>query len=225
MQKLYPLLGKIFIVLVILGGLALAGRYLTQSGVLNTTILNNPTPSPVAETTNSESNNYNLEVINTPLPAGEAKIITAGLDKSSGLVFSKYQIGLLTGWSEQHESKNEGVPVDTLNITKGEYSISIFQAATGGAICLYPGDAPFEGPSSTYDIFTELVTKDSISLRRSGTDEGSGNSEGFTVCQKSSDSSYQQPTGYGHIQITTPVEPSNSDLAEIDSMLKSLKKI
>ena len=196
-----------------------------RSTVLNTSILNNPTPSPITELTNSESNNYNLEVINTPLPASEGKTITAGLDKSSGLVFSKYQISILTGWSEKHESKNEGVPVDTLNITKDEYSISIFQAATGGAICLYPGDEPFEGPSSTYDMFTQLVTKDSISLRRSGTDEGSGNSEGFTVCQKSPDGSYQQPTGYGHIQITTPIDPTSSDLAEIDNMLKSLKKI
>jgi hypothetical protein len=70
------------------------------------------------------------------------------------------------------------------------------------------------------------MTKDGTNLRRSGTNAYQGNTRGFTVCQKSSqDGSYGQPTGYGHIQITTPINISNTLLVEIDTILTSISKI
>lgn len=85
-------------------------------------------------------------------------------------------------------------------------------------MCLYPGDAPFEGPSSSYTAFVQLTTTDGIVLRRGGS--GSG----FTVCQKGAEN-YGQPTGFGHMSYTTPVAPDEAMLKQMDDMIKSLKKI
>jgi hypothetical protein len=226
MEKVYPILGKIFLALLALTIVAGGGAYLNQKGYFNTKILDSASPSPLAEVEYTQQNQYNLEVINTPQAIVQTKVITAGLDKSSGLSFSKYQMIVASGWTDNRVTENEGVPVDTLTLAKGEYNIKIFQAATGGALCMYPNDAVFEGPSSKYDNFVNLTTTDGTQIRRSGTTTYQGNSRGFTVCQKSTqDASYQQPTGYGHISITTPVNFDVATMTEIDGMLTSLQKI
>jgi hypothetical protein len=86
---------------------------------------------------------------------------------------------------------------------------------------LYPGDAEFEGPSSKFEIFVTLTTKDNRTLRRSGDKDGTA----FTVCQKSVDSSYQQPTNYGHISVNLATDFTPEILTEVDSIISSLKKI
>lgn len=226
MEKVYPILGKIFLVVLVLGSVGLGGAYLNQIGILNTNILNSqsPTPQPRNNTETAANNSYKIESLTTPAPVLEFKTIEAGLDKSSGLSFTKYSVQIPTDWIYNHEYENPGVPTDTLTLTKGEYSIKIFQAATGGAVCLYPGDPGFEGPNSKYDVFVNLTTKDGTNLRRSGTNAYQGNTRGFTVCQKDSEGGYQQPSGYGHIQITTPVNISNPVIEEVDNILKSLFK-
>ena len=122
------------------------------------------------------------------------------------------------GWTPNHVTTNEGTWVDTLTITNGAYQIKIFQAATGGAMCLYPGDADFEGPSSRYEAFVELTTKDGILLRRGGT------TKGFTVCQKSTEN-FGQPTVFGHTSYTTPATADTAIVKQMDEMIASLKKI
>ncbi len=223
MEKVFTALGKIFIVLLIMGVVGFTGVYLSKKGYINTKILDNSSPTPIATT--SVSGNYNLQVLETPLPISQTKVVSAGLDASSGLSFTKYQLQLPGGWIDKHTYENPGVPVDTLLLTKGQYQIKIFQAATGGALCLYPGSAPFEGPSSSFDNFVELNTTDGVTLRRSGTTAYSGTTRGFTGCQKSLDGTYQQPSTFGHISITTPVTYDLLNMTEIDGILTSLKKI
>lgn len=92
-------------------------------------------------------------------------------------------------------------------------------------MCLYPGSPSFEGPSSTFDNFVELTTPGAITLRRSGTTATSGSTRGFTVCQKASDGTFQQPTPFGHISYKTPLSPDAATLGEMDAMIASLKKI
>jgi hypothetical protein len=135
------------------------------------------------------------------------------------LSFDEYSISIPLTWSSKKESQSQ---IDEkLILTKGEYSISIFQAATGGALCLYPNDSDFEGPSSRFENFVSLSTQDNRLLRRSG----SLNTNSFTVCQKSTDGSYQQPTSYGHISIKVPQNYDSLVIKEIDTILSSLKKI
>jgi hypothetical protein len=145
--------------------------------------------------------------------------IVAGLPKSAGLSFDQYSIMAPNDWISKKEAQT--AMDERLILEKDGYSISIFQAATGGALCLYPGDAEFEGPVSKFEIFTDLTTKDNKTLRRGG----NKNDTTFTICQKSADGSYQQPTNYGHISVKLPANYTPEILTEIDSIISSLKKI
>lgn len=138
------------------------------------------------------------------------------------LVFNTYTLDVPNDWKYTKEAAPSGdVASDKLVLTKGAYTISIYQAATGGAPCLYPGDADVEGPSSRFTSFTELTTQTGDILRRS---VAQGSSSGFTVCEKQV-GGYGQPTAFGHIAISSPTNPSSTMLAEIDSILSTLRKI
>lgn len=224
-EKFFTFFGKAVLVLLVVGGLAGAGYYLGKSGKLS---LGNAMPVPEAVTT-TDPNQESITNTLTPTASATAtpkatKTVTAGLGAESGLSFTKYSMQIPEGWVTNHTYTNEGTPVDTLTITNGAYQIKIFQAATGGAMCLYPGDADFEGPSSRYDTFVNLTTKDGIVLRRGGTVAASGTKRGFTVCQKGTES-YGQPTGFGHTSYSTPLTPDEAILKEMDGMISSLKKV
>jgi hypothetical protein len=209
MDRFFSIFGKVMLVLLVLGAMSYGGYYF---GKQTKTI----TKPEAVETANE------IEESNSPTPTSTAKpliTLVGGVSKSAGLSFDQYYITTPDGWVSKKESQT--AMDEKLTLTKGDYSIVIFQAATGGAVCLYPGDAPFEGPSSKYEVFTALTTKDNRTLRRSGDKNGVA----FTVCQKSADNSYQQPTNYGHISIKMPITWTNEVLSEIDSILSSLKKI
>lgn len=197
------------LVLLVLGAMSYGGYYF---GKQTKTI----TKPEAVETSNE------IEEDDSPVPSPTTKpliTLVGGVNKSAGLSFDQYYITTPEGWISKKESQT--AMDEKLTLTKDDYSISIFQAATGGAVCLYPGDAPFEGPNSKYEVFTALTTKDNRILRRSGDKNGTA----FTVCQKSPDGSFQQPTNYGHISIKVPAVSVQEMVAEIDSILSSLKKI
>ena len=194
--------------------LAVGGYFLGRS------VSSTPSPSETSQATPPSTET-------TPPAGGQTaplkKTVTAGLDASSGLSFTEYSLQVPDDWTVTKDDQ-PSVPVDTLLLTKGEYQIKIFQAATGGAMCLYPGSPAFEGPSSSFDNFLELTTPDSIVLRRSGTTAAGSGTRGFTVCQKASDSTFQQPTGFGHTSYKTPLTPDEAILKEMDSMIATLTK-
>ncbi len=196
-------------VIVILGSLTYGGycfgkqaKNITKPEVVNTI-------TEVTETTIPEP-------ISSPV---NLTTIVAGLPKSAGLSFDQFSIQIPSDWTSKKESQT--AMDEKLILTNDGYEIAIFQAATGGALCLYPGDAEFEGPSSKYQIFTALTTKDGRALRRSGDSNGTA----FTVCQKGADGSYQQPTNYGHISVKLSANHTSEILIEIDSIISSLKRI
>lgn len=206
MDKLFAIFGKISLVVIILTTMIYGGYYFGKKA--------GNTIKP--EAVNTEES---LETtLPSPQPTNQSQItVIGGVPKSAGLSFDQYSIVTPEGWSSKKE--NQTVADEKLILTKGEYQISIFQAATGGAFCLYPGDDDLEGPSSRFETFIILTTKDGRTLRRSL------NENGFTVCQKSADGSYQQPTNYGHISIKMPTTWTQEVLTEIDTILSSLKKI
>ncbi len=221
MDRFFTLFGKITLVLVILGGISYAAYTLgksslpnSQFGAVSTTAMPQPTTEIASETTPSGSI--------TP-QAKQTKVVKAGLDASSGLSFTKYQLMAPEDWTVSHTTTNEGTWVDTLTLTKGTSQLKLFQAATGGAMCLYPLDADFEGPSSRYDTYVDITTQDNIILRRGTTNANSGTTKGYTMCQKGTEN-FGQPTVFGHMSLTTALNPDNMVLSEVDAMLASLKK-
>lgn len=213
MERFFSIFGKIMLVLLILGSMIYGGYYFGKQ----TKTIAKP------EAVQTENNDSIIETENSivspsPSPLPQTTIV-AGVSKSAGLSFDQYSVVTPQDWTAKKESQS--ALDEKLILTKGNYSITIFQAATGGALCLYPGDADFEGPSSKFQVFTTLTTKDARTLRRSG----DVNATAFTVCQKSADGSYQQPTNYGHISIKTPELPAKAVVEEIDLILASLKKI
>jgi hypothetical protein len=222
MEKFFSVFGKIVLAVLVIGVLAGGGYYYGRNGNLS---LGNPLPQPEAvSTTNPEvATQTTITPLVTPTTA-KSKIVSGGVGKESGLSFTKYTIEIPEGWTPTHTTQNDGTTVDTMTIVKGSYQIKIFQAATGGAMCLYPGDADFEGPSSRYETYLDMTTQDGVILRRGGSIAANGPTRGYTFCQKGAEN-YGQPTGFGHTSYTTPINPDPAVLLEMDLMIKSLKKV
>jgi len=209
MDKFFSILGKVFIILVVLGAMAYGGYY------FGTQTKNVSKPEAVSIENNENPTSVPVQTA-TPKPL---TTINGGVNKSAGLSFDQYTIKAGTDWKVTKE--NQTAMDEKLTLSKDGYSISIFQAATGGALCLYTGDPDFEGPSSRFTFFKELTTLDNRMMRRSGEQNGVA----FTICQKGQDGSYQQPTNYGHISIKLPNSWPKEMLDEIDSIIASLKKV
>jgi len=172
--------------------------------VENSEVLNAPSVTPVASASASPS-------------AGFTVVKAGGI-----LVFKAYSIEVPTDWTYSKEAAPTGdIAIDKLILTKGSYKITIYEAATGGAPCLYLGDPDQVGPASRFTTFVNITTATGDKLRR-GVAEGGGT--GFTVCELQL-GGYGQPTSFGHISIATPAIPTKAVLDQIDSILSSLKKI
>lgn len=211
MERFFSIFGKVMLVLLVLSAMAYGGYYFGTQTKYNS--------KPEAVTTEDiVEDEIAQPIIATPSPIALVTLV-AGLPKSAGLSFDQFSIMTPTDWVSKKESQS--ALDEKLILTKEGTTITIFQAATGGALCLYPGDAEFEGPSSKYTVFTNLTTKDGRMLRRSGDTNGTA----FTICQKAPDNSYQQPTNYGHISVKLPTAWDQAGIDEIDSIISSLKKI
>lgn len=209
MEKLFTIFGKIALVVLVLGSLTYAGYYYGIKTTKDT--------KPEAASVEVEIDNQDPQ--ETTAPEIKLTAVIGGLSKSAGLSFDQYSLMVPEGWISSKESQT--LMDEKLTLKKNGYEINIFQAATGGAVCLYAGDAEFEGPSSKYQTFVNLTTQDGKNLRRSGDLNGNN----FTICQKSAEGSYQQPTNYGHISVKLPTNFNPEILTEIDSIISSLKKI
>jgi hypothetical protein len=212
MERFFSIFGKITLVLLVLSAMAYGGYYFGNQVKL----VEKPEAVKTEDQQVVEETQAPIVVAQNPLPL---TTVVAGVAKSAGLSFDNYSIMFPDDWTSKKESQT--AMDEKLILTKEGYTITIFQAATGGALCLYPNDADFEGPSSKFEIFTAITTKGGRFLRRSGDKNGTA----FTICQKASDGSFQQPTNYGHISIKIPANFTPEILAEIDSIISSLKKI
>lgn len=222
MDKFFSLFGKLVLVVLILGGISY-GAY--TYGKMTSPEAKPTAASTTAAPTSTPSIDPGLMPEKKPETTGTmTTAVSAGLGAESGLSFTKYQMTVPSTWTPNHITTNEGTWTDTLTLTKGTTTLKIFQGATGGAMCMYPGDPAFEGPSSSYDSFTVITTADNITLRRGTTITNNGTTKGYTMCQKGTDS-YGQPTVFGHMSLTTALNPDAALLTEVDAMISSLKKI
>lgn len=161
--------------------------------------------------------NQNTESTNNPTPtkSGQKEVTAGGI-----LSFPAYTLLLPEAWTSERE---QGQDSDKLTLTKLNYKITISEAAFGGGGCLYPGDAPSE-MAQAYTTYTEINNSNGYIFRRSGGDVSSGQ-RFWTVCQKQSEGSFGTPTAFGHISVSGPITTDASVVAEIDSILSSIKKI
>ncbi len=162
---------------------------------------------------------YNKGVVSTIASPEPTATPLSGITVTAGgvLVFSKYTVQVPATWQYAKEGDTQA---DKLTLTSGDYKITIYEAATGGAQCLYPGD-PDSEMATRYITFTEITLQGGSKLRRGGT-----TATAFTVCEKPLGSaSWGLPTSFGHISVATPAAPTNAMMTEIDGILASLKKI
>lgn len=204
MDKGFAVFGKIILAVIVLGGIAYGAYYFgTHSGKF----LPQASPSPSASVSIPPSSGQAAVQASS---APQTKKVSAG---STSGVFSKYSIGVATGWTDSHT--NDGT-VDKLTITKGQYKITISQAAGGGGSCIFPGDT-LQPLSQSFDNF--------VAINGSSAQFGRGTADGMThtVCEKRS-GSFGFPTELGYITYNTPSPASASVLAEMDGMISSITK-
>lgn len=215
MDKFFALFGRVALILVIVAAVSGASFYvgkltsstLVKTGEISSSPAITPSPSPLV----------------TPKAV---KVVSAGLGNIAGVNFPKYTISVPDDWTVTSEHSEKDSPLDVLTITKNAYRLKIFQAATGGSICLYPGDPPLEGPSASFTTFTQLSDAEGREYRRSGSEALAKNDTvGFTLCHKSSYGNWQQPTPFGHVSFSLPKNFDAATLKEMDTMVRSLKKL
>lgn len=189
----------IVIIVVALSAFYFGTKYTLQTPVSVFTPIVTPTPGQMA-------------IIPTPSPQS-TKIISAG----GILSFPKYRLTVPLTWSDTKETS--GQDMEKLILKKPGYEISVTEGGFGGAKCLFPGDADFEGPSSRYDQFVDLTTKAGNFFRRVG-NFATGK---FSICEKTQ-YGWGSPASYGHISITTPAKPAPADITELDAILSSFER-
>lgn len=204
---------KYLVIILITAVLVFAGAAFYFKGLPKTGI-SSPTATP-------ESTATPVSATNVPVASVEPQT-TSEITAGGILVFKKYSVTLPVGWESKKEySPDPNVQIDRLILSKTGYKVTIYQAPTGGAICLYPGMPKVDGPTSMYDSFVEVTTASGEKLRK-GT---SGVNTSSTVCEFQSDN-WSAPTSFGHISIEVPGNGGTSAMVqEIDSILKSIKKV
>lgn len=195
--------------------IALAGVVGYLAGRTTLTPTPSPSPSAVASTTSSPS----LSPLASPAaptlsPSPTTQKVTGG----GVLNFPRYEITIPATWTYSRESNTKDD--EKITVQDGSYKISIQQGGFGGAMCLYPGDADFEGPAGRYSAYVELTTRSGDKFRRSTPESGAG----FALCQNT-EYGWGAPTVYGHIGLTTPANPTAQDLAVVDGILSSFTKL
>lgn len=183
-----------------------------------------PTPTPALSPTMETKEN------STPTSSISPTSKALNVDKSftsakfTSLSFSGYTLKYPSDWTLSEERDNS-VPISTVTITKNGYTLKIFQAATGGAQCIYDGSMP-EGPASDYRTskFTE-ITAGFGTLRQ--TESPKDGKMAYAYCQKStSDNSFGQPTNVGHMSVTTNAVTADPEIIkQIEAIVTSIQAI
>lgn len=205
----------IAVLLVLLGAF---GAYFVMNQRSQSKIAASPSP-----TANSEQQ---IELASeSPSPTSKSIELTNSFSsaKFNDLSFLGYSLKYPSDWTLKEE-RDESVPISTVTLTKGTYSLKIFQAATGGTQCVYEGDIP-EGPASDYRTSKWTELSSFASLRE--TESPANGKMAYAYCQKNKeDNSYGQPTSVGHISLTTGVpSPDEEIISEAEAIVKSIKTL
>lgn len=174
----------------------------------STNIFNMPKPTITQVNTSPTVVQPALTII--PNPTASLKKVSAGMKNQ---LFSPYAVMVPPGWVDNNTVNTNS---DTLTLTKGQYVLTISQAAGGAGSCNYPGDTP----EPMAQVFTNFVgiTGTFSQFRRGTTDNKT-----YTVCEQKS-GGFSFPTSVGYITYNVPTQADQSSLGEMDQMVASLTK-
>lgn len=211
MDRFFALFGKIALVILIVGILVGSGIYLGEhlgkkSSTATSTRLINPQSTEATQMPNPTA---------TPTQEPSHFVVEAGGIKP----FESYTLSAIIGWTL---SKNNNSGMDQVILTKGDYQLSILQAALGGGGCDFSGGAQDMSVQLTNPI--DIPLQEGLPLRRGTAQSPTTGKMAFTICQKGSSGSYGTVTEFGVINYSTPLNPSTDMLAQLDGMVGSLQK-
>lgn len=174
----------------------------------STNIFNIPKPTITQVNTSPTVVQPALTII--PNPTASLKKVSAGMKNQ---LFSPYAVMVPPGWVDNNTVNTVS---DALTLTKGQYVLTISQAAGGAGSCNYPGDTP----EPMAQVFTNFVgiTGTFSQFRRGTTDNKT-----YTVCEQKS-GGFSFPTSVGYITYNVPTQADQSSLGEMDQMVASLTK-
>ncbi len=209
-----PLVGAIiFLALVV----AAAAVYLGMQKKPEAAITAPPTSTSPTPTTT-------VETPVTISPSNKMKVLTYTSTKLKDNSATAYSLSYPSDW--QKDTKRDEI-TDLLTLTKGEYSIKIYQAPMGGSGCTFKGDAPSEmSQDFSNKDFVEIKAGDTT-FRRVMTTSNNPTQSTFTFCANTptTKGSFGSPTSFGAISYTTPTTPDEVILSQMDSVIVSLKAI
>jgi hypothetical protein len=199
---------SILLIVVLLGvGLYELGK--SQTPAKNTFVIS-PKPT-IIQTQATTSASITPSITATPSPTGTvSKKVSAGIKNQ---LFSPYTVTVPSGWTADHTANTAS---DTLTLTKGQYILTISQAAGGAGSCDYPGDT-VEPMAQVFSNFVG-ITGTFSQLRR-----GTSDNKAYTVCEQKS-TGFAFPTSVGYITYAVPAQADQATLAEMDGMVASLTK-
>src|SRR5664280_239537 len=186
--NLWKFISLILIALLLCIGIYELGK--SQTPPTKNTLVMPPRPT-VAQEQATNSSVIVLSPTGTVTPTGAAfKKVGAGIKNQ---LFSPYTVTVPSSWADNHTANTAS---DTLTITKGQYVLTISQAAGGAGSCDYPGDTP-EPMAQSFTNFVG-ITGTFSQFRR-----GTADNKTYTVCEQKS-TGFSFPTSVGYITYNVP---------------------
>jgi hypothetical protein len=205
--NLWKLISLILIALLLCIGIYELGK--SQTSTKNTFVMPPQPTITQAQATVSATIMPSPTGMVTPTNATSKKV-SAGIKNQ---LFSPYTVTIPSSWADDHTVNTAS---DTLTITKGQYVLTISQAAGEVGSCDYPGDTP-EPMAQTFSNFVG-ITGTFSQFRR-----GTSDNKTYTVCEQKS-TGFAFPTSIGYITYNVPTQADQATLAEMDGMVASLTK-
>src|SRR5260221_11974530 len=135
MDKFFSLLGKFVLIAVVVGLLAGGGYYFGKKYTLPLPGSVQPTAMVSESSTNAAQQGQNPSpTLNQTQNDPHVAITAGGISPTD-----KY---IMSGFKDWTVSKTHDSLSDKLTFTKGEYQLTIYQAAIDGGECIFPGETP-----------------------------------------------------------------------------------
>ncbi len=221
MDNIFSLLGKALVVVGVIGILVGGGYYLG-------TRFNKPTSSVETTAVSPTSTVSHTLEVTSPTPTvsqhdNTGRFAVQGGGASTTVYANvKYTLSGVAGWTS---STIVQPGINTIKLTKGDYQLTITQAAMGGGGCTFPGDQPQDMSVALNVPVANITLLDGTLLKRGQADPNNNpGKETFDVCQKEQGNTYGNLTTFGVINYLTPLNPDSEVLAEMDAMVGSLQK-
>jgi hypothetical protein len=212
------IIGIVMLLLGLLGGyLLFAGKGGTAKIATQTV----PTQSAKATVTVTMAPNPTGAPSATAATSGQTTVSAGGASS-----FAKYQITVPNDWFITRKINNQTPAGDTTELTKNNYQLMISQGAFDGGGCGYPDKPLTVGIGTDYVSAVEITGANSVLYRRGLLDPAntSGNQK-YDLCQADKTGAFAAFTSVGLIQYTTPLNPSDSMLKEMDAIVASIKTL